>query len=507
MLKLKRLAFNTAMLTVSSLLMQFLGLAFQVWLVGRIGSSGIGLFGLVMSVNALASTVAVSGIRFACTRLISEELGLDRPGSVRRAMRRCLAYSLFFGLAAAAVLFCFAEPIGFLWVGDARTVLPLRLLALSLPLMSLSSVIAGYFTACTRVYKAAVVQVAEQLSRMAFVAVFLSMAPYGDLELSCAAVVLGGCCGEAAAFILSLILYIYDRKRHYSPNAPSGIRLTPRLLGISIPLALSAYARTSLSTIQHLLVPRGLRASGMSADSALSGYGIIQGMVFPIIMFPSCLLAALSQMLVPELTAAQVSGKDSDISDVASMLLNMCLRFSIGAAILMASFSSELGIAVYGSAESGKYIMLFSLLVPVMYMDMVTDGCLKGLGQMMHSMGINIADALIGVILVWLLLPRYALGGYIFMIFVTECFNFSLSIGHLHRVAQIRISLPDMILSAVCALGASQMSAFIFSLLGFDPAGGKFPLIIAIAAAAAMYMLLIKLLHCGPRYNGANKTA
>jgi O-antigen/teichoic acid export membrane protein len=78
-------------------------------------------------------------------------------------MRRCIAYALFFGLSATAVLLLCAEPIGFLWVRDARTVLALRLYAPCLPSIALSSVLAGYFVATGRVYKAAAAQLIEQL--------------------------------------------------------------------------------------------------------------------------------------------------------------------------------------------------------------------------------------------------------------------------------------------------------------------------------------------------------
>ncbi len=116
----KRLIYNTALLTPSSLIMRCIALAFQVWLVGRIGSAGIGLFTLVMSVSFLAATFAISGIRFAATRIISEELGLGRHGGVTGAVRRCIGYSLFFGTAAMLVLYLVAEPVAFVWLGAAR---------------------------------------------------------------------------------------------------------------------------------------------------------------------------------------------------------------------------------------------------------------------------------------------------------------------------------------------------------------------------------------------------
>ena len=59
-----------------------------------------------------------------------------------------------------------------------------------------------------------------------------------------------------------------------------------------------------------------------------------------------------------------------------------------------------------------------------MYLDTVTDGCLRGLGQQTRCMAINVLDATLGVVLVWVLLPRFGLAGYIFILYFNECVNF-----------------------------------------------------------------------------------
>jgi len=126
----------------------------------------------------LCGTFAISGIRFAATRLISEEIGYENSGGIGAAMRRCMAYGTLFGFAAAAVLYLMAEPIGFLWVGDARTVMSLRICAFSMPCVSLCAAISGYFTACGRVWKPTLVHLIEQLSGIAIVAFLLLKVPY-----------------------------------------------------------------------------------------------------------------------------------------------------------------------------------------------------------------------------------------------------------------------------------------------------------------------------------------
>lgn len=438
MVNRKRLIMNTALLTGSSLAMSAISMAFQVWLAARIGSAGIGLYQLVLSVAFLCTTFAVSGIRFAATRLVSEELGHERSWSVAAAMRRCFAYSLFFGLCAMAVLWSFAEPIGFLWIGDARTVRSLKLIAFSMPFMSLSSVMSGYFTACGRVWKPTVVHLGEQLITIGFVAFFLTHSPAGDIEKNCAAVMLGNVCGDAISFVCMLLFYLTDRHsvRDYSAQK---LKLTSRMLKVALPLAVSAYARSALSTLEHLLVPRGLKAAGFSADRALSGYGVIQGMVLPILSFPACILMALAELIIPELTEAQVRGNEGDISKTVSSLIKKGLGYSSAVALVLFIFADKLGVRIYSSPEAGDYLRLLAPLIPIMYTDMVADGCLKGLGQQLWCMGINLLDALLGVLLVWQVLPVFALKGYICIIYFNECLNFALSIMRLGKVTKIRL--------------------------------------------------------------------
>ena len=432
----KKLIYNTALLTGTSLLMNFIGMAFQIWLVGKIGTTGIGLYQLVCSVTALSATVAISGIRFACTRLVSEELGLENSAGIRGAMRRCTAYGLFFGAASAAILWFLAEPIGFLWVGDARTVLSLQLSAFSMPCIALCSAFSGYFTAVGRVWKPALVHLAEQLAGIALVALFLTMSPAGDIEKSCAAVTAGRLAADVLSLLLMAAVYAADRRSYYSGDE-GGLRLTGRMLRIALPLAVSAYARSALSTLQHLLVPKGLKAAGYSADGALSGYGVIQGMVLPVILFPSCIMSAIAELIIPELTASQVRGDQPGIRQTVASLFKMSLLFSSAVALFLFLFADMLGYVIYNSGEAGYYIRLLSPLVPIMYTDMTVDGCLKGLGQHVWSMGINILDALTGLLLVWWLLPRCALSAYIGIIYFGEIFNFILSVFRLRQTGAL----------------------------------------------------------------------
>ena len=455
---------NTLLLTVTAVIMRVIGLLFQVFLANRIGTAGIGLFQLISSVSVFAQTVAISGIRFTTTRLVSEELGKNNPGGAKKTMRRCLVYAACTGFSASVALFSMSGYIGGKIIGDSRTVLSLKIMSVSLPWMAMGTVFSGYFTAVCRVYKSAFVQIFEQLVRIATVVAALMFAQPGNLEQMCAAVVVGGITGETLSFFLLLTLYLFDARR-YKRYKPAGEKITGRMFSIAIPLALSAYARTALVAMQNILIPRGLKKSGASTESALSSYGTIQGLVFPIITFPSAFFASLSELIVPELTEAQVRGRDDYISKTSNRLLRMCLIFSIGVMAAFWEFSKELGLVIYKNSEVGFLIKVFALLMPIMYMDTVTDGMLRGLGQHMYSMYFNIADSLLCVFLVLFLLPRYAVWGYIAILYISEIFNFSLSIGRLSHVTRLYFEPWVIIKSLVAGAGSVSFSRVLLHML------------------------------------------
>ena len=139
---------------------------------------------------------------------------------------------------------------------------------------------------------------------------------------------------------------------------------------------------------------------------------------------------------MPELTTAQVSGRCGDIRRLVRTLLYRCLLFACGTAVLLLAFSGPLGRLIYHSDDAGRYIRLLAPLVPVMYLDTVTDGCLRGLGQQTRCMAINVLDATLGVVLVWALLPRFGLAGYLFVLYFNECVNFTLSFTLLLRTVR-----------------------------------------------------------------------
>lgn len=462
---------NVFLLTLTALLMRTIGVWFNLYVTEKLGSDGMGLYSLIMSVFGLAVTVATSAVTLAATRLVSEAMGetegRESP-KVLTAMKVCIRYSLFFGCLAGILLLLLAKPIGGSLLSDLRTVPSLRLLALSLPFLAVTSALSGYFTAVRRVSKNALTQIFEQGLRIGGTILLLTaFSASRSLERDCLCVIAGALLGNFFSFLYCLVLYIVDLRRHHKGERSSEELTAPmqkKLLSIALPVAFSSYLRSGLVTLEHLLIPWGLKKQGASQTKALSTYGLMQGMALPVVMFPYAFLSPFCSMLVPEIAERRAAGDERGVERITERVLRFVLAFGIGTAGLLLCLSTELGLVACGSREAATYIRLLAPLVPIMYLDTAVDSILKGLNEQLWCMRVNIIDSALSVLIVLFLLPRIGIYGYIAEIFACELINASLSIMRLMQIVRLPVGLPKMILSPLLAIfAATALSKLIFA--------------------------------------------
>ena len=501
--RFKKFIFNGLLLTAVSLLMRGVGVSFNVYISNTVGAEAMGLFTLISTVYGFAITFATSGINLAATRLVSESLGEissagiriknGKTASVRAVMRKCIAYSLFFSILSASALFIGAPAISHDILRDGRCLSSLQLLAISLPPLSISSALSGYFTAVRRVYKNAITQVFEQMVKILCSAALLTRFFANDAESACLCVVAGGVIAELLSFALQGILYLCEKRDYSTSSVPAKEKLIKsRLLCIALPVAFSAYLRSALITIEHILIPWGLERSGASRSRSLAAYGTVHSMVFPLIFFPSAILSSFAGLLVPEVSQAAAEDKSRDIERIVSNVFETSLFFAIGAAGIISCFAYELGNTIYPDTDAGRYIRMIAPLIPVMYLDTATDALLKGLGQQVYSMGVNIVDSLLSVILVIVLLPKFGIEGYVMTVYFTELINATLSITRLLLVTHFKPRVMQIVLKPLaCVVTSGVIVSYVSPLSFISSAGVELTLHILLASAIYISMLLL----------------
>ena len=462
--------YSALLLTGVNLLLRLVGTTFQVYISGRIGAAGVGLLQLTMSVGNLAMVAGIAGVRTAAMYLTAEELGRKRPGNVTWVLSGCFLYSIVCSTAVAAVLYSLAPTLAERWIGDVRTVDSLRLFAAFLPVTCLCGVMTGYFTAANRIGTLAAVEVAEQLASMAVTMAALALWAGDDPGRACESVVLGGCLSGCLTLVCLTALRLRERVTP-GPRIP----LSRRLLQAAVPLALADVLKSGISTTENLMVPKRL-ALNTQVENPLAAFGMVCGMVFPVLMFPACILYGLAELLIPELARCDAAGSKRRISYLVRRSLRVAMLYGLLFSGLEFLLAEPLCASLYGNAEAGKWLRLYAPLIPMLYCDAITDAMTKGLGQQRACVRYNILTSAMDVTFLYILLPKYGMEGYFASFLITHLVNFILSLRRLLKITgeHLPAHIPTLALAATLAalwgarrLGTVSAQCVVFLVLLF----------------------------------------
>lgn len=461
---------NGLLLTAVAILARSVSLFFTAFVTASVGEEGIGLYTLLMTVYGFALTFATAGISLTVTRLVAAAIGEGDLSGVRRVLRASLFYATAFGTTACVALFVLAPTLAEGVLGNAQMAWPLRVLSLSLLPEALGAVLVGYFVGVRRVVGNAAAQMVTQGFKILVTCLFIGRVSAYGAPYACLFLATVSFATDLFGFLFQGARFLIDRRQGAERTVGDSPRRTGTMravIGMALPLGLSAYIRSALLTVEHALIPMCLRMRGESVAESLASYGLLHAMTLPILLFPIAALTSFSSLLVPEFAEARAAGRSDRLSRITSRAVRATLMYAIAFAVLMTVFAEELGFCLYGSYEVGYYLSHMAWVLPLMYLDHVTDAMLKGIGEQVYSMWVNISDACLSVLLVRVLIPRMGIGGYALVIVVMEGFNFALSFLRLRqRIAFSVRPLSSFVLTAIAALTAACLSRRLFSMNG-----------------------------------------
>lgn len=513
-------------LALVGIVLRALSVSFNAYVSKKLGAEVMGLYGLVMSVGTFAITLASSGVNLAAVRLTAAAIADSQDcrsigKRLSQILRKCVTYALFFGVGSCLLLLILSGVLGEHALSDARTVPALRAFAFSLPAISVSAVISGYFTGVRHVPRSILSMIMDQLLRVLFVISGLVISEGKGSAGACLALVTGNLLADAAGLLWSYLLCRTDIRRFGSARrsgrrgsevngrgehaSPPGCerpgedyrRITLRdVADISLPVALGSYLRQGLTSLEHIAIPWGLRRSGRSPGAALASYGVVSQMALPVVMFPYAVIGAFTSLLVPEMTTLAGRGDTLGVSQTARRVISTTVFFGLGIGGVFSSFASQLGMSIYNSAEAGEMIRLLAPAMPMMFLDTTVDAMLKGLGEQVYCVKVNTLDAAICLITVVLAVPRMGIYGYIAVIYASEAVNAALSISRLAAITSLGSDTLGVILLPVASLFASGLVWHTIS--GFVPS-------ISPAAGIVIYAVTYLAVGCVLRLAFARK--
>ena len=207
-----------------------------------------------------------------------------------------------------------------------------------------------------------------------------------------------------------------------------------RLWDILWPVEGGRVLASALHTAENMLVPACLAvyltgAGGRAA--ALERYGVLKGMALPLLTFPFGLLGSLAVLLMPEITQAHVLGQTARLTALLDRMLRLTGFFSALAAALFWCWGPDAAGLLYGSAEAGFYLQVLAPVLPLLYLESMVDGAMKGVGEQKAAFRYSVWDAVLRLAGVAVLLPRYGMRGFLAVMLLSTLYTCAANTGRL----------------------------------------------------------------------------
>ncbi len=494
---------NAALMTGADVLLRLAGMGLRIYLANALGGEGMGLYQLVLAVYSLFVTLATAGVSVAATRLMAEELSRS-PAEARGMLTRLLSAGVGLGAVAMAAQFGFAGLAAKWWLGDVRAADSLRVSAFGLPWMAVSAVLRGFFIARRRVEPNVLSQLGEQTVRISIICFALEWAQNLDTGSKCAVVMLATAVSEAVSTSIMLLFYrkeavsCFGGAKAVRPQDPAR-----RLWEILWPVEGGRCLSSALHTAENMLVPAcltvWLAASGLGdREEAVTQYGNLKGMALPLLTFPFGLLGSLSVLLMPEITQAHIQGQTRRLQALVDRMLRLTGYFSALGGALFWVWGTPLAWMLYHSTEAGAYLEILGPAMPLLCLESMVDGAMKGVGEQRAVFRYSVWDSILRIGGVMLLLPRFGMKGFLFVILLSSCYTCIANTSRLLRCCEMPPHLVRWLgspaLAAVLSAVAGSILREALSVLPGDVLWGQ----LAALAVGGTGMCLVYLVLAWP---------
>ena len=136
------------------------------------------------------------------------------------------------------------------------------------------------------------------------------------------------------------------------------------LLAIALPSSGSRLFGTFTWFLEPIIFLRALAFSGVSAVAATTLYGIVSGVLVPLLLFPAFIPYALSVVLVPAVSGAVASNNTSKLKERIHLSLRLSALTGTFAATVFFIHGEDLAVKLFHVTQGASYM---ALLAPVFF--------------------------------------------------------------------------------------------------------------------------------------------
>lgn len=441
--------------TFFSVATRALGFLLKIYLSRKMSPELLGSYQVAMSIFGVLMTFVSSGIPTVLSRNISYYFGQKDKKAIGSTVTSGLILTGFICTLVSIIVLFFPDLLNKLFTSNASTEM-LKILLPALIFSSIYEVLRGALWGQKRFFAISFTEFIEQVARIIIIIILfettfvnLSLTNKTALSLSIACII---------SSLIVIVIYIKNGGNLASPKYEFG-----KLLKTSTPITAVKTISSAFSSIIAIIIPIKLMDFGFSSSEALSEFGIIMGMTFPLLMIPSTLISSLAVTMIPSISEQSNDFDHLEVKNksVLRNKINFALKITVVFSTILLPIYLALGKPIcsfiFDNEKAGIYLTAASFLMLPLGLSQITSSILNAIGLELKSLKNYVISALFLIVSI-LFLPKYIgtyslIVGYLAMSTISSILNIAmLKKRNILGNAYIKTMITMLLISVMCAL-------------------------------------------------------
>lgn len=279
-------------LIIGGLITKVLGMIIKIVLTRTIGTEGISEYMLVLPTFNLFITLCNLGVPIAITKLISE-----KKNSSKRIVIPTTIIVLLYDFILIFIILFIAKYLANNLLHKNSIYYPLIAIGSTLPFITLSSIIKGYFFGKEKVFPITLSNIIEQIARLLLTTTVVAKMMNHSLIAAVTTVVLINIISEGTSIII--LLFFLPKDKITKEDFRRDNKLLREIFGISIPNTMARLIGSITYFFEPIILTNILKYVGYNSEYITTTYGVINGYVYPLLLLPSFFTLAISSAILP----------------------------------------------------------------------------------------------------------------------------------------------------------------------------------------------------------------
>ena len=363
--KLSSFIRGTVVLMAAVFLSKLLGFVYRMQFMRVAGEEAVGIYMTAYPAFIFFLSLVQLGVPIAIAKVIAELVVKGQSAKLPAVMRTATFITILTGMVFIPASVLFVPYLSETLLGNTASSLTLYVGIAIVPVAAIGGLIRGYFQGITRIEETAWSQILEQICRIALITWLLPSVLVADNSAMNAAYAMGITLLAEMLSVLYLLFKYCKKKKRVTPTKekPDRYPFEP-LLSIALPSSGSRLFGTFTWFLEPIIFLRALAVSGVTALAATSLYGVISGVLIPLLLFPSFIPYALAVVLVPAVSGAAASKNKGKLRERIHLSLRLSALTGTFAAAVFFIHGQALAETLFHVTEGGKYM---SILAPVFF--------------------------------------------------------------------------------------------------------------------------------------------